>query len=217
VKARFNLGPTWVLIGIASLATRVVAGYNRLDTDAERAEYLSRAVTISGAVVGLVAIYLLVFTTVGKATIAAVRFDYPTSISFASAPAGVTKTAVRAIQRAAEVVEPRRLTVWSPSVVIDSNQLTIWRGQGGPQLVLAIPRARITAVDVALVRDGIMSYPAVQFTVTTPDSEIMLPLPVLREGSALFGATPEDAAALAERIRESLGLQSADAPNPPVS
>ena len=217
MKARFNLGPTWVLIGIASLATRVVAGYNRLDTDAERAEYLSRAVTISGAVVGLVAIYLLVFTTVGKATIAAVRFDYPTSISFASAPAGVTKTAVRAIQRAAEVVEPRRLTVWSPSVVIDSNQLTIWRGQGGPQLVLAIPRARITAVDVALVRDGIMSYPAVQFTVTTPDSEIMLPLPVLREGSALFGATPEDAAALAERIRESLGLQSADAPNPPVS
>ena len=217
MKAKFNLGPTWVLIGIASIATRVVAGYNRLDTDAERAEYLSRALTISGAVVGLVAIYLLVFSTVGKATFAAVRFDYPTSISFVSAPAGVTKTAVRAIQRAAEVAEPRRLTVWSPSVVIDANQLMIWRGQGGPQLVLAIPRTRITAVDVALVRDGIMSYPAVQFTVTTADSEIVLPLPVLREGSALFGATPEDAAALAERIRESLGLQSADAPNPPVS
>ena len=216
MKTKFNLGPAWVIIGIASLGTRVVAGYNRLETDAAREEYLLRTLLIAGVVVGLLGLSLLVFSTIGKATLAAVRFDHPTAITFQSSPASVLKTAVRALQRVAGVDPARRLTVWSPSVVIDENRLVIWRGQGGPQVVLSIPRNRITAVGVALVRDGIYSYPSVQFTVTGGESEIILPVPVLREGSALRGVTPEDAASLADRIRDLLGISTADAPNPPL-
>jgi hypothetical protein len=210
-----NLASAWLLIGMASLVTRIVAGYDRAATEAARSEYVTGVVTGAAVILGLIVLAYIVYATVGRATLAALRFDNPDAIVFQSSPAAVTKLAVRRLQKLSQPEQPTRLlTIFSPIVVIDPSGLSIWRGKDQPERVLFVPRAHLQAVDITEIRDGFLTSPALKFTIADDENGTLLSVPVLLEGSALRGGSPEDVAALAERIRDLYDLSRADAEQP---
>jgi len=215
VKPKRSFASAWLFIGAASLLTRVVSGYSRAETDQARADYLMLVGSITAGILVVAALGLFVFATVGRATLAALRDENINAIFFRSSPASATKNAVRYLQR--ETGQPQRfLTVYSPAVMIDDAQLTIWRGSGHPELVLAVPRSVIRSVSVTEIQDGFVRYAALQLTLAGAKGESILPLAVLREDSALRSGSPEEVSALAGRIRDYLDL-GADAPAEPAS
>jgi len=210
-----NLASAWLLIGFASLVTRIVSGYDHAATEAARAEYVTGIVTGAAVIAGLTALGYIVYATIGRATMAALRFDNPDAILFQSSPAAITKLAVRRLQKLSQPEQPTRwLTVFSPIVLIEASGLSIWRGKDQPERVLFVPRAHLRAVAITEVRDGFLTSPALQFTVANDENGTLLSVPVMLEGSAIRGGSPEDVAALAERIRELYDLSRADAEQP---
>ena len=212
-----NLATAWLFIGVASLATRIVSGYDRAATDEARAEYVTGVTTGAAIILGLIVLGYIIYGTIGRATLVALRFDNPGGILFQSSPAAITKLAVRRLQKLSEPVQPNRfLTVFSPIVLIEPSGLSVWRGKGQPERVLFVPRPLIEAVEITEVRDGFLTSPALQFRIINEGGGTLLSLPVLREGSALRGGSPEDVAALAERIRDLYDLSREDAELPPT-
>ena len=209
---RPNLASAWLLIAFASLVTRIVGGYDHAATDAARAEYLASVFMFGGVLLGVVVLLYVVYATMGRATLAALRFDNPEAILFQSSPAAITKLAVRRLQKLSQPEQPTRLlTIFSPVVMIEASGLSIWRGKGQPERVLFVPRPHIHGVVITEVRDGFLTSPALQFTVASDENGTLLSVPVLLEGSAIRGGSPEDVAALAERIRDLYDLSHADA------
>ena len=212
-----NLAAAWLLIGLVSLGTRIVGGYDRAGSDEARAEYVTGVSTGAGIIIGVLVLAYVIYATVGRATLAALRFDSPDAILFRSSPAAITKLAVRRLQKLSEPAQQNRLlTIFSPIAVIDATGLSVWRGKGQPERVLFVARSQIQSIAITEVRDGFLTSPALQFTITNEGGGTLLSLPVLREDSALRAGSPEDVAELAERIRDRFDLSRADAELPPT-